>query len=74
MDVTSVTSRSLRFFFAFEGSSTKIMPKKIQRQPSTVGIESCSFATRTPVNAAKTGSIAKIMATLVGEVCFCAAV
>lgn len=35
-------------------------------------IESCSFATRTPVNAAKTGSIAKIIATLVGEVCFCA--
>lgn len=37
-------------------------------------VDSCSPATRTPVKAAKTGSIAKIIATLVGEVCFWAAV
>ena len=55
-----------------EGNSTKTIPRKIHRHPIIAEIESCSFATRTPVKAAKTGSIAKIIATLVGDVCFCA--
>ena len=56
--------------FVLEGNSTKIIPKKMQRHPTIAETESCSFATRTPVNAKKTGSIAKIIATLVGDVCF----
>ena len=48
----------LRFFF-LEGNSTKIMPRKIHRHPIIAEIESCSFATRTLVNAAKRAPLRK---------------
>ena len=47
------------------------MPRKIHRHPIIAEIESCSFATRTPVNAAKTGSIAKIIATSLEKCVLC---
>ena len=56
--------------FVLEGNSTKIMPRKIHRHPIIAEIESCSFATRTPVNA-KTGSIAKIIATSLEKCVLC---
>lgn len=66
---------SFCFFFKkccvfFNGTSAKIMPAKISRQPMMALYESLSFAQRKAVPAAKTGSIAKIRATLVGVVNF----